>query len=308
MECFASRIVSSQNLGLLLVGHGARGEAGRQEFHQFHRLLVERLGDLPVEPCFLELAEPTIDTGLERLVERGARRIIVAPLLLFAARHAKDDIPAAVAIALANLNQQRSNIDQARVLFQTAPLACHEKLLQLSELRYREARPLGLSEKRSSGCLETEIANLESQQRRMGETTLVLVGRGSSDPDALAEMRRFAELRGERLPGVSVEVCFHALADPTCPAMLERVARSSARRVIVQPHVLFSGDVMQGIFESALDCSRIRDSNDKTPLQMWEICDPLGPHALLADALECILVNAWGLGGQSGLPDLERGA
>src|SRR5258707_5141020 len=86
--------------GLLLVGHGTRDAAGLDEF----AVVVERVrvaASEPVEGCFLELARPTIGEGLARLVDRGVRRVTVVPVLLFAAGHAKRDIPAAVEEAAA---------------------------------------------------------------------------------------------------------------------------------------------------------------------------------------------------------------
>src|SRR5436190_70542 len=101
-------------LGLLLVGHGTRDSAGLAEFRELHRLLVERAGELPVESCFLELAEPNISAGIEALLARGVRQIVVAPLLLFAAGHAKRDIPEGVADALQRLSSTNAAAKSAR--------------------------------------------------------------------------------------------------------------------------------------------------------------------------------------------------
>ena len=90
--------------GVLLVGHGSREPEGVTEFLDTARLVAQRAGQAVVEPCFLEFARPTIDEGYCRLIERGARRVVVVPALLFAAGHGRRDIPAAVAaVAAKNL-------------------------------------------------------------------------------------------------------------------------------------------------------------------------------------------------------------
>src|SRR5688500_8451642 len=105
-----------QALGYLLVGHGTRDAIGQAEFLQLAKLVAER-ASVPVEPCFLELAQPTIEEGLQRLAQRGVQRVLIIPLLLFTAGHAKQDVPEAVAAFAAPLGIE--------VLGQTAALENH---------------------------------------------------------------------------------------------------------------------------------------------------------------------------------------
>lgn len=262
------------SVGLLLVGHGTRDSVGLAEFRELNRLLVERAGELPVEACFLELAEPDIAAGIEALLARGVRQIVVAPLLLFAAGHAKRDIPDGVADALRQLSETNPAARLAQVVTQLPPLACHEKLLELSALRYREAKPL--------------MTLGSSEDFAAGDTTLILVGRGSSDPEAIADMSRFARLRAEQLPGVTVEVCFYALAEPKLEPTLTRIANSSARRVVVQPHLLFAGEVRRGI-----ELQAQMHAMQAAGRQQWLLCEPLGPHPLLVEALWELFERVW---------------
>ena len=90
---------SAIHTGLLLVGHGTRSRQGEGEFLEVAEQVSRRLTGVCVEPACLELTELTIPQGVSRLVERGARQIVVVPLLLFAAGHAKRDIPAAAEAA-----------------------------------------------------------------------------------------------------------------------------------------------------------------------------------------------------------------
>lgn len=267
-------------LGLLLVGHGTRDPAGLAEFRQLHQRLVERAGDLPVAACFLELAEPTIIEGLKALLDQGARQIIVAPLLLFAAGHAKRDIPEGVNAALQQLKGSHAAAVGVRILGHLPPLACHEKLLALSQLRYSQAQPIELTGEREPAAGMAKSAGSLPADSLPATKTLVLVGRGSSDAEATSEMQRFAQLRRDQLPGVTVEVCFYALAEPRLEPTLARVANSPATQVIVQPHVLFSGEVRGGIALLAQRYAALTADR-----QQWLLCDPLGPHELLAAAM-----------------------
>jgi sirohydrochlorin cobaltochelatase len=75
----------------------------------------------------------------------------------------------------------------------------------------------------------------------LADTAVVLVGRGSSDPDANAEICKVARLLWEGRGFDAVEPSFVSLAEPSVPATLERVRRLGARRVVVAPYFLFPG-------------------------------------------------------------------
>src|SRR5215203_2217079 len=79
---------------LLVVGHGSRDPRGAQEFHELVALVRERNPALSVEGGFIELSRPPISECVNRLAGSGARNIAAVPLMLLAAGHAKDDIPA----------------------------------------------------------------------------------------------------------------------------------------------------------------------------------------------------------------------
>nr|WP_207955801.1 CbiX/SirB N-terminal domain-containing protein [Rubrobacter marinus] len=79
---------------LLVVGHGSRDPRGAREFHELVGLVRERSPGLAVEGGFIELSKPPISECVNKLVEGKATRISAVPLMLLAAGHAKDDIPA----------------------------------------------------------------------------------------------------------------------------------------------------------------------------------------------------------------------
>ena len=81
-------------IGVMICGHGSRSQAAVDEF----AVLAEKLPpllpkDWMVDYGYLEFANPVIRDGLDRLREAGCDRILAVPGMLFAAMHAKNDIP-----------------------------------------------------------------------------------------------------------------------------------------------------------------------------------------------------------------------
>src|SRR2546421_2614922 len=122
--------------GLLLVGHGTTSDVGTGQFLALADRIAEGVAPVPVAPAFLEMREPDIDAAVDRLLGRGINRLVTMPLLLFAAGHAKRDIPHQASAALARRGQ--SHIEQV----QTAHLGCHLALIELSRLRTEQAETL----------------------------------------------------------------------------------------------------------------------------------------------------------------------
>ena len=83
----------SEKIGVMVCGHGSRDEDAVREFEAVARGIRERLGRFDVESGFLEFARPIIREGLDKLRARGVTRILAVPGMLFAAGHAKNDIP-----------------------------------------------------------------------------------------------------------------------------------------------------------------------------------------------------------------------
>jgi len=275
-------------VGLLLVGHGTRDQQGLAEFHELAGLLRAKAASheaipsnasslqaesVPVEACFLELAEPTIEAGVRQLLNLGVSQLVVAPLLLFAAGHAKRDIPLAISKAI-------EKYAYANEATQLPPLECHEKLLSLSAVRFQAAQRLCQTLTTNREASDSTNERSEIGGNLGGKTTLVLVGRGSMDSAASEEMNRFARLRAAQLPGVELEVGFYAMAEPKLAEVLQRVANSAAEQVILQPHLLFSGEVLAGIRSQAASMAE-----SVTHRQQWWLTEPLGAHPLLAEAL-----------------------
>ena len=77
----------------MVCGHGSRDEGAVAEFEKLSIAIRARAGDIPVEYGFLEFATPVIKDGLGKLADQGVTDVLAVPGMLFAAGHAKNDIP-----------------------------------------------------------------------------------------------------------------------------------------------------------------------------------------------------------------------
>ncbi|MFN9057206.1 MAG: sirohydrochlorin chelatase, partial [Cyanobacteriota bacterium] len=80
-------------IGVMICGHGSRNRLAVAEFAELARQLQERLHPVPVAHGYLEFARPILRDGLESLQRQGVQHILALPAMLFAAGHAKNDIP-----------------------------------------------------------------------------------------------------------------------------------------------------------------------------------------------------------------------
>ncbi|HHB81955.1 MAG TPA: sirohydrochlorin chelatase, partial [Devosia sp.] len=85
--------VLPKGTGVMLCGHGSRNQLAVGEFANLANVLKTRLPGVPVEYGYLEFASPVIHQGLDRLRANGVNRVLAVPGMLFAACHAKNDIP-----------------------------------------------------------------------------------------------------------------------------------------------------------------------------------------------------------------------
>ena len=208
---------------LLIIGHGTRDATGVEQFRQLiGRVRDQAAGWLPaVDGGFIELSAPPVGEVVSRLmgarlVGCGPTELVAVPLLLSAAGHGKGDIPAALA----------------------------REQVRHPGLRYRYGRPLG-PHPVLLDVLEARIDAALGGQAGGGApragTHVVLVGRGSTDPDGNAEVAKVARLLWEGRGYADVGLSFVSLAEPSVPAALERARRLGAERIVVAPYFLFAG-------------------------------------------------------------------
>jgi len=239
-------------IGVLLVGHGTREPVGVAQFLELAERFSASWPEVTVAPCFLELAEPPIAAGIDRLLAAGIDELIVAPLLLFSAGHAQEDIPTAVEAAIVAAG--RSDLPR----WQTEPLEDHPELLALSQIRFEQAR----------GDRPVDQA-----------TRLVMIGRGSRDAGATAAMQRYAKLHAQQVGVGPPIVGFLAVQQPNLQQALALAAADTPARVIVQPHLLFEGLLSAEIREA------VAEAGQHWPHISWSCAAPLGPEPQVLRAL-----------------------
>jgi sirohydrochlorin cobaltochelatase len=209
---------------LLIVGHGTVDPAGVGEFTAFVERMRVKLAPerIDVAGGFIELSAPAVTEAWQYLVERGHRRLTAVPLVLVAAGHAKGDIPAAL--------QREVHRQPGSSFVFGRPLGPHPILLDL------------LAERIGAVVPPEEFA----------DTAVVLVGRGSTDPDANAEICKMARLLQETRGFAFVETAFVSLAVPNVADGLRRAKLLGAKRVVVAPYFLFDGVLPQRVVHQSV--------------------------------------------------------
>jgi sirohydrochlorin cobaltochelatase len=211
--------------GVMVCGHGSRDAAAIAEFERLAAALRARLSEVAVATGYLEFARPTIRDGLESLRSRGARRILAVPGMLFAASHVKNDLPWEInSFAAANPTIE---------LRFGRELAIEPKLLRAA------AERIAAAERRAQRAIDR------------GDTLLLVVGRGTNDPDANSNIAKLARMLWEGMGFGWAEAAFSGVAQPLVEPALRRALRLGFRRIVVFPYFLFTGALVQRIYAAA---------------------------------------------------------
>ena len=258
----------SRSTGILLVGHGTRDKLGTREFLRQTETL-SAMTTLPVQPAFLEFQSPTIGEAWTWLASRGVRRILVTPLLLFAAGHAKSDIPEA--IEAARVQTPEIDVRYTRPLSRCRPLV--DRVLQCV-LSQEAASLLHDAPRVGRGGGGSSFRDGDSD--RCG---LLMVGRGSHDPCARTDMRVLTELIRHRTTFEEVRTAFYAMAEPKLPEVLGEMAASGLDRILVHPHLLFHGRLDQAIRRQ---CDEVAGQHPNVKIRVGPY---LGPTTEIAAAI-----------------------
>ena len=204
---------------VLLCGHGSRDPEAVAEFELAAGALRPRLPEFDFATGYLEFACPTIRDGLALLAARGARRIFAIPGMLFAASHVKNDLP----------------------------WEMNSFIAENPDIDVRLGRDLGIDPKLLQAAAD-RIAVAADARIPRAETLLVVVGRGTNDPDANSNITKLARMLWEGMGLGWAEAAFSGVAHPRVDAALARAARLGFRRIIVFPYFLFTGVLIKRIY------------------------------------------------------------
>ncbi|HEX2163862.1 MAG TPA: CbiX/SirB N-terminal domain-containing protein, partial [Thermoanaerobaculia bacterium] len=121
------------------------------------------------------------------------------------------------------------------------------------DLGFHYGRALGIRPELLDLMDERVSAVVPEDERE--ETAVLIVGRGSSDPDANSDLAKMARLFFEGRPYPLVESAFVSLAPPGVPDALDRCRRLGFRRVAVFSYFLFTGVLEERIREQSEACA-----------------------------------------------------
>ena len=246
----SSLFSSIPGLGVLICGHGSRNRLAVDEFAKLADGLRQRLPELPVAHGYLEFARPILREGLDSLRQQGVTRVLAVPGMLFAAGHAKNDIPSVLNTYSAETGLR---VDYGR------ELGVDLKMIQAAAARLQE-------------CLDGAEEHVP-----LSETVLVVVGRGSSDPDANSNVAKVTRMLVEGFGFGWGETVYSGVTFPLVEPGLRHVVKLGFRRIIVFPYFLFSGVLV----------SRIRQHSDRVATDHPEVemlqASYLGDHSLVID-------------------------
>ncbi len=211
--------------GVMICGHGSRSQSAVDEFATLAESLPGYLPpDWMTEYGYLEFANPVIRDGLDKLREAGCDRILAVPGMLFAAMHAKNDIPTVL-----NTYAAKHGIEVSY----GRELGVDPKMIAAAARRIEEA-------------LAGADAGGESVPRH--ETCLVVIGRGASDPDANGNVAKIARMLAEGMGFGWVETGYSGVTFPLVEPCLEHAVKLGYRRIVVFPYFLFSGILIDRIY------------------------------------------------------------
>lgn len=205
---------------VLLCGHGSRDPEAIVEFEELAAALRPLLPAVSFATGYLEFARPTIRDGLATLAAGGAKRILAVPGMLFAASHVKNDLPW-------EINSFSAEHPEIEVRF-GRDLAIDPQLLAAASGRIAAALPPGGANR--------------------SDTLLLVVGRGTNDPDANSNIAKVARMLWEGMGFGWAESAFSGVAHPRVDAALARTARLGFRRIVVFPYFLFTGVLVKRIY------------------------------------------------------------
>ena len=212
---------------LVALAHGSRDPRSAATVTALVAEVKALRPDLRIERAFLELAKPNFQTVVDKLVRAGYDEIVVVPLLLNEAFHAKVDVPEQIAEATT-----RHPGLQIRA---TDVLGLEARFLEVLDERMREA------------LKEARVRELDA---------LVLAAAGSSDPLANQAVARLARVWGthHKLP---VTAAYAAAAPPATGEAVRAFRAEGRRHIAVASLFLAPGSLLDRATELAFEAGAV---------------------------------------------------
>ncbi|MDH5188029.1 MAG: sirohydrochlorin chelatase [Rhodospirillaceae bacterium] len=237
----------ASDTGIMICGHGSRDRAAVEEFNQLAVEFKKKLKNTDVESGFLEFATPVIRDGLDALKERGIKKIICLPGMLFAAGHVKNDLPS-------EINNYAAENPELELVY-AADLGIDARMLNAAQARIAKAI--------SSAAGEVAL----------GDTMILVVGRGTNDSDANSNVCKVTRMLWEGLGVGWAETAYSGVASPLVDDALEKCVRMGFKRIVVFPYFLFTGILVKRIY------NWVDEAAIKNPDIQFIKADYLGHHS-----------------------------
>ena len=203
----------NNQFAILICGHGSRNKLAITEFEELTKFIQKRYPKILVEYGFLEFAKPSLVEALDKLRNHSIRKVIAIPAMLFAAGHVKNDIP--------SLLMNYSNKTGIEIIY---------------------GRELGINNLMiSAACERVKDVFKQNNNLKPEESLLVVVGRGSSDPDANSNVSKITRMIVEGIGLGWGETVFSGVTFPLVEPGLKNVVRLGYENIIIFPYFLFSG-------------------------------------------------------------------
>ncbi len=245
-------------IGVLVCGHGSRNRLAVAEFASLAHQLQHHLAPVPVDHGYLEFARPILRDGLDALRRRGVQHVLAVPAMLFAAGHAKNDIPSVLNTYAAETGLR---IDYGR------ELGVDLKMIQAAAARIRAALERADADALTAGRSPVPLH----------DTLLAVVGRGSSDPDANSNVAKVTRMLVEGFGFGWGETLYSGVTFPLVEPGLRQAVKLGFRRIVVFPYFLFSGVLVSRIRQHSG-----RVAADHPGLELVQ-AGYLGEHPLVLD-------------------------
>lgn len=239
--------------GVMICGHGSRDPDAVAEFARMATGLKDRLPECDVDYGYLEFARPTIREGFAALAARGAQRILVLPVMLFAARHVTADIPS-------EIGRFAADFPEIDIRFGRA-LPLEPKLIRAAAERIAEGEQGG------------------ARGVPRSETLLLVIGRGTTDADANATIGKLAQILCQEMGFGRAEIGYGGTATPMAEPALRHAVTLGFRRIVVFPYFLFTGVLVKRIHDA---CDRV--AADHPEIEIIQ-APYLSDHPLVLDCL-----------------------
>lgn len=232
--------------GILLCGHGSRDPQGVEGFKELVALLKLRYPDRVVDYGFLEFSHPVYAAAVERMYVSGVREIIAIPAILFAGGHAKNDIP----YEMNTLQRQYKDLK----ITLGKHIGITPSILQLSKKIIEKAEEAFQPVDRKDACL-------------------LVVGRGTSDPDANSDVAKLTRMLWEGLGFGFATTTYIGVTQPLLNDTLPIINQLPYKRIVVLPVFLFTGVLLKKIYNQ-VDAFRMLSDKELIYTSSFE-CDEL---------------------------------